>query len=62
MRVTIPDVLADEIRRIATKRDKTVDEIFRDMIRVGLIAHYVSERSDATLIIRDAEGEREVEV
>lgn len=60
--VRIPAHLHAELTRLAGAHNLSVDEVVRRMLRVGLLAFYVGGRDDAEMVLRDADGERLIDV
>jgi hypothetical protein len=52
--------LFDELQTIADERHSTVLEVMKQFIRLGLLVSKAEKASDAAVIIREGEREREL--
>jgi hypothetical protein len=58
--LVMPQALFDELQTIADERHSTVLEVMKQFIRLGLLVSKAEKASDATVIIREGEREREL--
>jgi hypothetical protein len=58
--LVLPMELFDEVQKLADSRQTTVVEMLRKFIKLGLLAVQIEETSDATLLIREGDTERQI--
>lgn len=58
--VVIPQELFDELQNVADNRGVTAVEMLRKFIKLGILASWIEELPDASLIVRDGDSEREL--
>lgn len=58
--LVLPAELFDEVQQLADKQHTSVVEMLRKFIKLGLLAIQIEETSDATLLIREGDTEREI--
>ncbi len=58
--LVIPEVLFNEVQKIADEEHTTVVDLLRRFIKLGLIATDVSRKADSALVIREGNREREI--
>lgn len=60
-RLTIPEVLDDELRDVAERMEMSLHELLQRFIKIGLMVHRVGLSEDEKLFIRAQDGgEKEV--
>lgn len=58
--LVIPEELYNDVQRIANAEHTTVVDLLRRFIKLGLIATRIAQDSNASLIIREGNREREI--
>lgn len=58
--ITLPEDLYDALKEAAEERHSTVNALLRSCIKLGLLAIDLEKDTDAALIIREGDREREI--
>ena len=58
--LVLPEVLFNEVQRVADEHQTTVVDILRRFIKLGLLAAQIEETPDSALIIRQGATEKQL--